>query len=74
MKKVRNIIAQSNIIIRGNILLLYTHKEDKTYRFDTINKHISKKRHIKTLQNLLNAKIEYHFTFFNKIILNLLRV
>lgn len=36
------------------------------YRYDTINKHISKKRHIKTLQNLLNTKIEYHFTFLIK--------
>lgn len=45
---------------------IYTHKEGKTYRFDTINKHISKKHHIKTLQNLLNTKIEYHFTFLIK--------
>ena len=66
MKKVQNIIAQSNIIIRGDILLIIHTKKVKTYRFDTINKHISKKRHIKTLQNLLNTKIEYHFTFLIK--------
>lgn len=45
---------------------IYTHKEGKTYRFNTINKHISKKRHIKTLQNLLKTKIGYHFTFLIK--------
>ena len=32
----------------------------------TINKHISPKRHIKTLQNLLKTKIGYHFTFLIK--------